>query len=36
LTKEASIEIDHIATGLLQILMLIYSIDKGYCDDESR
>lgn len=36
LTKEASIDIDHIATGLMQILMLIYSIDKGYCDEESR
>ncbi len=36
LTKEASVDIDHIETGLMQILMLIYSIDKGYCDEESR
>ena len=36
LTKEASIDIDHITTGLMQILMLIYSIDRGYCDEESR
>jgi acetylornithine deacetylase/succinyl-diaminopimelate desuccinylase-like protein len=36
LTTEASIDIDHITTGLMQILMLIYSIDKGYCDEESR
>ncbi len=36
LTKDARIDIDPITTGLMQILMLIYSIDKGYCDEESR
>jgi hypothetical protein len=36
LTKESSIDIDQITDGLMQILMLIYSIDKGYCDEDSR
>ncbi len=36
LTKDACIDIDPITTGLMQILMMIYSIDKGYCDEESR
>lgn len=36
LTKHACIDIDPITTGLMQILMMIYSIDKGYCDEESQ
>lgn len=36
LSPDAAVDIAPITTGLMQLLMLIHSIDKGYCDEESR